>query len=428
MLIATAALLLAPSLRAQLTEAEKTQLNFLKEEEKLARDVYETLGTEWALPVFTNIARSEQTHMNLVDTALATFDLPDPATASRGTFNNPTLQSLYDRLVSVGATSLRSALGVGEFIEIIDIKDLDALIASSTNPTLVDVASRLRSGSYNHLAAFQRQLDMLPATFPLNAAIPRLVNMSVRGSIGNGDAVLIGGFVVEGAESLSIALAARGPSLKDYGIVNAAQDPAIEVYQGETLIASNRAWDDDPSAARLASVPMPPLMSVEAGMVLDLGPGIYTWIVRDHGTGGVGLMEIYDVSAPDDEARLINLSARGLNGTGEEQLIAGLVARGDGSLPLVVRTLGPSLESFGVAGFLSNPDLELHENSTPLTLVESWISAEVLGVVSTNLWPGDLREAMTVMQQISGTTTVHVSTPDSETGIVLLDVTVLDPR
>ncbi|RKX30010.1 MAG: hypothetical protein DRP71_15725, partial [Verrucomicrobia bacterium] len=123
-LVAVGALFWANQLAAQPSESESDQILFLKEEEKLARDVYTTLGTHWDLKVFQNIARSEQVHMDQVDSLIAAYGLTDPAINEIGRFNNPLLQHLYDRLTSEGSVSLRAALGVGEFIEIIDIKDL----------------------------------------------------------------------------------------------------------------------------------------------------------------------------------------------------------------------------------------------------------------------------------------------------------------
>lgn len=84
-----------------ITQAEKDGLLQMREEEKLARDVYTALYAQWQLPVFGNIIKSEQTHMDAVKNLLTTFGLPDPAANQpAGVFTNPELQALYDDLVA----------------------------------------------------------------------------------------------------------------------------------------------------------------------------------------------------------------------------------------------------------------------------------------------------------------------------------------
>ena len=51
-----------PVVAASLTESEIQDLVFIREEEKLARDVYDALRLRWGSRVFSNIESSEQTH------------------------------------------------------------------------------------------------------------------------------------------------------------------------------------------------------------------------------------------------------------------------------------------------------------------------------------------------------------------------------
>ena len=142
--------------------AEQQWLVYLREEEKVARDVYLYLHDLWPVPVFENIAASEQRHMDAVKTLLDRYNLADPAAETEvGRFANPELQALYDELVAVGSESLKQALGVGVLIEETDIADLDAAIAASTHPDIQKVFSNLRAGSLNHLDAFLFALDLL---------------------------------------------------------------------------------------------------------------------------------------------------------------------------------------------------------------------------------------------------------------------------
>jgi hypothetical protein len=144
---------------AGLSDAEKYWLTHMREEEKLARDVYLFLYDTWQSRIFKNIAASEQTHMDAVKTLLDRYGLPDPAEGKdRGEFTNPYFQDLYSDLIQDGGVSLIDAFEVGVFIEETDIADLNAAIGTSTHKDLTTVFSNLLKGSLNHLKAFNSNL------------------------------------------------------------------------------------------------------------------------------------------------------------------------------------------------------------------------------------------------------------------------------
>jgi hypothetical protein len=139
----------------ELTEAEADGLRFMREEEKLAHDVYLTLTEQWSLSIFRNIANSEQTHTDAVLTLLERYGLDDPAAGNEiGVFTDPALQSLYDELVATGSRSLADALRVGAAIEEIDVLDLQERIAQTDRADIRTVYENLTKGSRNHLRAF----------------------------------------------------------------------------------------------------------------------------------------------------------------------------------------------------------------------------------------------------------------------------------
>ncbi len=133
-------------------------LAWMREEEKLARDVYQALSGMWDLPIFANIADSEQTHTDAVGELLDRYGIPDPmADDVPGVFEDPTIQALYDDLASQGSRSLVDALIVGATIEDMDIVDLQL---RRTGVTAIDgVYANLEKGSRNHLRAFIRTLE-----------------------------------------------------------------------------------------------------------------------------------------------------------------------------------------------------------------------------------------------------------------------------
>ncbi|MCJ7623370.1 MAG: DUF2202 domain-containing protein [Anaerolineaceae bacterium] len=147
----------------ELNQAEIEGLLYMREEEKLARDVYLRLWETWGLPIFQNISQSEETHMEAIRVILERYGLEDPAAATGvGVFTNPTLQSLYDQLVAQGSQSLQDALKVGLAVEEIDILDLEEYLAQTNKSDIIMVYNNLLKGSRNHLRSFV-------ATFELQA-------------------------------------------------------------------------------------------------------------------------------------------------------------------------------------------------------------------------------------------------------------------
>lgn len=142
-----------------LSEEEIEGLVFMREEEKLARDVYRALYEIWGLRIFQNISSSEQVHTDAVKNLLFRYGIEDPMSTDQiGVFVNPDLQALYDQLVGQGSQSLGEALKVGAAIEEIDILDLETQLAATDNPDILEVYGRLLSGSENHLRAFTSTL------------------------------------------------------------------------------------------------------------------------------------------------------------------------------------------------------------------------------------------------------------------------------
>lgn len=138
-----------------LSQEEKDALIFMREEEKLARDVYLKLGESWEIPIFSNIARSEQRHMDAVLCLIEKYELTDPLRSKElGQFSNENFERLYSDFTARGAESLEAALLVGAEIEDLDIFDLQNNLATVNNEDIFAVFNELMRGSRNHLRAF----------------------------------------------------------------------------------------------------------------------------------------------------------------------------------------------------------------------------------------------------------------------------------
>jgi hypothetical protein len=146
---------------AALSETEISGLLLMREEEKLARDVYIYLSDIWGQRIFSNISGSEQTHMDQVALLLEAYELEDPVRneSEHGVFTNDVLAGLYRELTTRGEESLVEALAVGKAIEVLDIDDLEKLMSETDEQAILMVYENLLNGSRNHLNAFERQLD-----------------------------------------------------------------------------------------------------------------------------------------------------------------------------------------------------------------------------------------------------------------------------
>ena len=145
---------------SSLTADEIAGLTFMREEEKLAHDVYVTFYQRYGVAIFNNIASSEAAHMAAIKTLLDRYGIADPVAGNGvGAFENIELQALYNQLIVQGSPSLSAALKVGGAIEEIDILDLQERLAMTTHADIQQVYNSLLNGSYNHLRAFANTLQ-----------------------------------------------------------------------------------------------------------------------------------------------------------------------------------------------------------------------------------------------------------------------------
>ncbi len=141
-----------------LTPAESTSVLYMKQEEKVARDVYQALFNRWEHATFGNIVTAEQRHMDAIDRLIARYGLTDTTPVEPGRFSIPELQKLHDDLLAQGNASLTDALQVGVKIEEADIADLKEAIGLTREPMIQRVFGNLLRASGHHLSAYQAAL------------------------------------------------------------------------------------------------------------------------------------------------------------------------------------------------------------------------------------------------------------------------------
>jgi len=141
-----------------LSQAEINDLKFLREEEKLARDVYLFSNNKYQINIFNSISQSEQTHMNSVLSLLNKYGISDPASTVNGVFVNQDLQKLYTSLTAQASISIVEALKVGATVEDLDINDINHFTGNTLKIDLLNVYNNLDCGSKNHIRTYTSQL------------------------------------------------------------------------------------------------------------------------------------------------------------------------------------------------------------------------------------------------------------------------------
>jgi hypothetical protein len=268
-----------------------------------------------------------------------------------------------------------------------------------------------------------------------------LINVSVRSRTDSGVDTLIVGIGVGGVGATGthrLLFRAAGPALSAFGVSSPLADPALTVFQGRTVIASNDDWmgSTATAAVRVNAFAYPSLFSKDAAQEAVLPIGSYSMQVTPaSGVGGVALAEIYDATQQPGPfypgaPRLTNVSARSQAGRDAEQLIAGFTL-GRASKTVLIRAVGPGLTQFGVTGQLADPKLELYSGSTLLATNDNWEESAGLTDMFTRvgafpLAPGS-RDAAMVITLKPGGYTAQVSGVANTTGVALVEVYTLNP-
>jgi hypothetical protein len=206
----------------------------------------------------------------------------------------------------------------------------------------------------------------------------RLINLSSRVRVGlnGGMQPLISGFVVAGANSKRMLLRAIGPGLASFGVQDALRNPQLQLFdQLGRVIAQNDDWGNgvDISAVgdRVGAFRLAP-NSLDSALLVTLDPGVYTMQIGSTDGEGLALAEIYDATVDPQAASVINISTRGHITTGEGAIMGGFVISGNTPNRVLVRAVGPTLESFGVAGVLNDPVLRVYQNSVMIAQNDNW--------------------------------------------------------
>jgi hypothetical protein len=165
-----------PSMGGNLTPAQVEQLVRMREEEKLAHDVYVTLAKSSGLQIFNKIANSESQHMRAVEQLASRYSSVAATSLPVGSFSDPQLQALYNSLVAIGSKSSIAAATVGAKIEEMDIRDLQTLLSQNPPQDISKVLEHLQRASEQHLRAFTTELKQLGGRYSPEFLSPQEYN------------------------------------------------------------------------------------------------------------------------------------------------------------------------------------------------------------------------------------------------------------
>jgi hypothetical protein len=241
---------------------------------------------------------------------------------------------------------------------------------------------------------------------------------------GSGSA--IAGFIISGSSSKQVLIRGLGPSLSEFQVANALQDPTLDLHDSKgNLIASNDDWQTATNGDQIPAA-FQPADSREPAILATLPPGSFTAVLRGkNGGSGVGLIEMYDLSTGAG-SKLTNVSTRGFVGTGENVMIGGFIlSGGSGERQTLIRALGPTLAQapFNITGNLTDPTLMLVDaNGSVVASNNDWKSSQENEIQATGLAPPNDKEAAILTTLPPGSFTAIVSGKNGETGIALVDV------
>jgi hypothetical protein len=250
----------------------------------------------------------------------------------------------------------------------------------------------------------------------------QLLNLSTRLQVQPGDNALIGGFIIRGSEPKNVILRGVGPSLNVPGKL---ADPVIQLFNSAGVnIASNDDWKTDQQNVQATG--LAPSDDRESAIVIALDPGAYTVVLRGKNNGsGVGVVDMFDIGLAAN-ARLANVSSRGLIGTNDNVLIGGFFAGPQTAAVtgVVFRAIGPSLSNFGVPQPLQDPTIEIHNrDGTVIASNDDWQSDQKSDIQTVGLAPSDARESAILLRNFDpGPYTAIVKGKNNTTGVGLVEI------
>jgi predicted outer membrane repeat protein len=327
-----------------------------------------------------------------------------------------------------------SLFNVGAPGEVLPIPAFLAYASSGAAASLDRAALSNPATVVSTAAAGPHTLTVGGNSFSTNPPLGTALNISTRLAVGTDQEVLIGGFIIAPSSGApkNVVVRAIGPTLP---VANHLLDPVLELHDGTgAAIANNDNWRitqvggviTSNQSVDIQGTSLAPTNDNESAIVATLAPGNYTVIVRGAANAtGVGLVEVFDLDAVTATS-LANISTRGLVQTDANVMIGGFIyGGGNGGTNVVVRGIGPSLVSSGVANPLPDPTLQLFDaQGTAIESNDDWRqSPQATAIQNANLAPAlDAESALLVSGLPRGNYTAILKDKNGASGVGRVDV------
>lgn len=334
--------------------------------------------------------------------------------------NDPAVRVIALKIPNIAG--VRSTPWANFTITVSQIETDTGFVFFSNLPPAIATALRVKSG------------DTAPGTD--DPAAQRLLNLSTRARAASATEPVIAGFVLAGDTAKEVLIRAVGPTLGSFGVPDTLTAPRLELVHDNATVATNTGWrtasNPDAIAAaatRAGAFSLGPT-SADSALLVTLAAGNYTAIMSPaNGQPGVGLIEIYDVSAAEPGPRLINLSTRATARPGADALIAGFVIGGGAPKRVLLRAAGPALAQFGLGGLLARPQLTVFSGATVVAQNAGWSTAPDPAVIvaaaqAAGAFPfgSASADSALVLALAPGSYTAQVTGVADTTGLALVEV------
>ena len=302
-------------------------------------------------------------------------------------------------------------------------------IAGATSASYTLTASSGNAGSYTcTITNAAGSVTTSAATLTLNTT--HLANLSSRAVVGVSN--LSVGFVSTGSAAKSILLRGDGPSLANYGVTGVLAAPALTLYNSAgTSLATNSAWGGSSTLSttftQVGAFPFTATSS-DTAVLQSLTSGTYSAIVTGaNSSTGAALVEIYDADPTGATSRLVNLSARGMVGTGSSIMTGGFVISGNTTETVLIRAVGPTLATYNVTGALAQPSLTVYDSTGKSVASNTvWGGGSTLSTAMTQVGafalPSTSADSAVLVTLPAGAYTVQVSGVNGTTGNALVEI------
>lgn len=357
----------------------------------------------------------------------AVFTFPATNLGAAATRVDPTAENSFFNFGAASTAYGRTGVNTGYFHYRLDfINAANGFPYNSWSVVDFGPAFADHSGTNLYLAGYDTiyVYSLAPDGSPGVGPAPKsLLNVSTRSVVGVDDQRMIGGFIITGDVNKEIAFRAIGPTLP---VIGPMSDPAISVYDSSGgLVATNKNWNQ--YRDQIVNAGLAPFDEHEAALIVTLAPGSYTAVVsfENGGTGGIGLVELYDLSS-NNAGKIANISTRSKVGTDDNVMIGGFIIGGKEVANVIARAIGPSLAG-SVTGVLLNPVLELYNSDgVQIASNDDWRSDQEAEIAASGLPPSDNRESAVLISLSPGSYTAIVRGKESTAGIALVEIYNLD--